>query len=190
MSSMNTLLFRAAIIFALVLPSLGNAALIEKINNLEIGGILYDVTFQFESFNDLFDKNGNNIFGEGDGADINRAPTFFGSPGDAADAALSILNFLGDDGFTSTSINGPRDGFIVPSASDISLSGFRDLFIGLLDDEVVLDTITLRDFSSSVTPIATFELSSTSPIPVPSTVALAGLALVMITVVGYRQRVS
>ncbi len=62
-------------ILSLGLVSTANSALITNINNLDIDGTSYNVTFHRDiTFRDLFDIDDDLIYGEGDGSVINHAP--------------------------------------------------------------------------------------------------------------------
>ncbi len=78
------------------------AALITSIDNLDIGGVQYKVTFHSESFNEVFDADEDGIFGDSDGSIINHTPLFLGDEAGANAAALAIMGALGDSDHVST----------------------------------------------------------------------------------------
>jgi len=176
---------RLALIALLVGTGSANAALITTIPNIVVGGIEYTATFHVSSgVNDLFDADRDAIFGDSDGSLFNRAPTFFGDETGARDAASQIIIRLGTTDTTSPN----SDSFFIPTAfATVAgvFTGVADMTTDTTNDE--LTTGTLGGLSTIITfPRVTFERTGPTSIPVPSTLALAGLA--MLVMGGMRRR--
>ncbi|MBL3591738.1 MAG: hypothetical protein JMN24_18455 [gamma proteobacterium endosymbiont of Lamellibrachia anaximandri] len=92
----KTKIFRAVCLFALSsVVSSANADVVTELLSLDIGGTPYDVTFHTnsnESFNYLWDSNGDGVFGDGFFAS---APTFWGDATGAVAARNAIAGALG-----------------------------------------------------------------------------------------------
>jgi hypothetical protein len=163
-----------AVTFALYVTAItipAHAALVTQINGLNIDGQLYDVTFHAgASFNDLWDSNVNQTFGD-DTSLFNAAPTFWGNETAANHARDAIMSFLGSADTTT----GFGDGFRIPFA----FSGGTDIFV--TQDQYLdpaLDTAyTAIDFqpgtASNDTPYASFVLAA--PVPPAAWLFASGL---------------
>ncbi len=85
-------------ILALLLLAITNttlAATVTGISNLLINGTRYDATIHTSgSFNDIWDSNGDGIFGN-DASILNRAPTFWGDSDLAKQATQAVMDALG-----------------------------------------------------------------------------------------------
>ena len=103
--------------FLLIAMSItAQAAVINPISGLNIGGTLYNVTFHDQpgaTFNALWDLNDNGVFGD-DGSLFSTAPTFWGNEPGAIIAATAIMQSLGDAHATSSKTGAARDGFLIP----------------------------------------------------------------------------
>lgn len=175
---------RAAMLATLFASFSAHAGLITSLSNLEIDGTHYNVTFNVgQSFNDLFDNDGDGIFNDHDGSVFNTAPLFWGDEAGAKSAAEAIIAALGDTDLTNTS----TDAFIIPhqiNTTDISR------YFGFGDEHTDPANDNLRSIAATVTglhvnfPIATFQ-----KVPEPPTIALIGLALGMMGLMGRRRRV-
>lgn len=85
---------------------------VTSITELQVGRSVYDATFHLDlSFNDIWDVDGDGIFGEGDGSVINHAPVFWQDGPAAFLAAEAVMQSLGGVDMTSIA----SDGFHIPT---------------------------------------------------------------------------
>lgn len=181
---------RAAILVISLGSFSAHAALITSLSNVNIDGTLYNVTFHAgQSFNDLFDNDGDKSFTDSDGSEFNRAPHFWGDEAGAMSAANAIIAALGDTDLTNSFANGSfTDSFNIPfeiNANNTSrYRGYGDEFTDPANDN-------LRSISATFTgthgnfPVATFQ-----KVPTPPTIALIGLVLGIMGFMGRQRRVS
>jgi hypothetical protein len=166
--------------------SYANAASVSGLQNVDIGGTLYDVTFHSNlSFYELWDGNIDGNF-EPDGSVFDGAPTFWGDELLAESAATAVMSKLG---VFDTVLDSAGDGFAVPYAhKDSSSIGLVKIWFEyyphLGADLLFYDTRYYFTGSSDV-PYASFAVSA---VPVPAAVWLFGTAL--IGLVGFSKRKS
>ncbi|MCB1936440.1 MAG: PEP-CTERM sorting domain-containing protein [Nitrosomonas sp.] len=178
---------RAALLVISLSSFSAHAVLVTSLSNLDIGGTKYNVTFHSDiSFNDLFDKDNDGIFNDNDGSVFNRAPTFFGNIAGAGIAADAIINALGTTDHTyQTTTGNLRDLFYVPHTifghTNTQIGYMTDDFSSLTSDSRVRGDIG-RTTSNRI-PFVSFEA-----VPTPPTLALAGLALGIMGMMGRRRR--
>ena len=151
---------------------------VTSISGLSVDGALYDTTFHLNlSFNELWDADGDGIFGEGDGSVINHAPVFWGSPAHGHAAAVAIMDVLGSTEMTSSS----GDAFLLPTGFDVTTPGYVNV-IGDVDDRLALlyDQLRTRSvlvdqlYLPVVAPYVSFEASA---VPLPGTFWLLAFGL-------------
>ncbi len=93
--------------------STASGAIVTSLSNLEIAGSYYDVTIHTPgSFNDIWDSDGNGVFGEGGATFIDRAPQFWGASAAAWLAQSAVMAALG----TEHTWNGSSDRIMTPFA--------------------------------------------------------------------------
>ncbi|MBE9029544.1 PTPA-CTERM sorting domain-containing protein [filamentous cyanobacterium LEGE 11480] len=137
--------------------------IVESIDDLDVGGALYDVTFKSGAFDDLFDPDLNP--GEV-GADGRRGPTFWGDKANATKAAQAIIDTLGSGERTSNQ----HDNFGVPwgfNASNFVLYA-DDTGFDPSDDSIGLSDYVWKLESFPTQPYATFAPAQAAPIPTPA----------------------
>lgn len=150
------------LLFLFVFSSSVSASLITNIENLDVDGTSYNVTFYDGSFNSLWDVDGDGVFGENDGSIINSAPTFLGNRHSAIRAAESLINTLGEDDTTSSA----SDTFRIPYLLSDSEFGPRVNYISDQNDnryDGYLDQYTSTTGSFFVQPYAVFEENIIQP---------------------------
>lgn len=189
--------FGALALTLIIFSTPAHSALITSLSNLNIGGTLYNVTFNnTNTFNEIFDVDSDGIFGEGDGSLIDRAPTFLFNASLAEDAANAVITALGTIDHTSTAPGLLLDGFVIPFDLNIfnpqndSYLGFQDANVFSTSDDSVRRQFFRTDSALNLLPIATFDLASPSAVSTPPTLALASLALALMGFLGRCLRVS
>lgn len=182
---------RAALLVISLSSVSSQAALITSLNNLNIGGTLYNAQFNVGfSFNELFDADANKIFGD-DSSMFNRAPTFWGDQTSAILASNAIITALSQNDYTVvTPSNNLSDSFIIPWGFHATPA----LYVAITDGSTSLvndlsdGRFPRRNETLPSRPLVTFKLASSS-IPTPPTLALTGLALGIMVFMGRRRRV-
>lgn len=185
-------LLGAACAFTLfMLTNTAQAALVASISSLNIDGTLYDVTFHVAdatSFAELWDSDGDGIFGEvGDTSVFNAQPTFWGDATGAANAATAITAYLGTADWTSSFLT---DKFFVPyefAFGGPSIATYTDNNGALATDGLGITTIggasTDTMCCSSIGPYASFQA-----VPVPAAVWLFGSGLLGLIGISRRKK--
>jgi hypothetical protein len=184
--ALRQLKWGVVLLAALLLPLTAFAAPVQitSISGLHINTEIYDVAFAYGSFNTLFDKDDDRIFGEADGSAFNHAPTFWGDQAGAMAAAQAIINELGTNSYLSNYFGSLVDSFFVPygdSYGNISL--YEDYDSDMEKDTLQVDWY-LDNAYSGLNPIAVFTKIST--VPVPS--AILFLASGILGLAGVRRR--
>lgn len=179
-----------------VLSTQAHAALVTEILGLDIGGTRYDVTFHSQaSFQNLWDADGDWVFGDGDGATFNNAPTFWNNAAAAYLAATAIMNALGSSDITleaDTNPDLPRpesDSFMVPY-EQLDLS--KGLYVGLWQDQYEPGSdgiysngnLPINSASLNYAPYASFSAS----VPVPAAAWLFGSGLLGLIGISRRKK--
>jgi hypothetical protein len=88
--------------------------------DINVGGTGYTATFHdfaaSLSFNDVWDTNGNGVFGDGGAIDpaFDKTPTFWNDVTAAESASQAIISALGTADWVDDTV-GPSDGFVIPS---------------------------------------------------------------------------
>jgi hypothetical protein len=180
-----------------VLANTAHAVTVNPILGLDIGGTLYDVTFNDgvgDSFNALWDADDDGVFGGG-GSVFTAAPTFWGDQSGAEAARDAIIAALG----TVDTTTGSVDGFFIPyggnaatgttiSAAQDTISFASDNFNAPSVDNPGLfsqfDDETLR---YNTWPIASFQVSA---VPIPAAVWLFGSGLLGLVGMARRKKVA
>jgi hypothetical protein len=180
----------AVCVYALVvLSSTSHAAVINPINNLNIDGTLYDVTFHTGiSFNALWDGNDDGVFGGG-GSVFSSEPTFWNDSAGAALARDAVMSYLGTTGETTPTY----DGFLVPYGSDKgTLSTGAEGILSMTDSantSLVTDEAATRTYVDSASilgrPYASFQV-----VPVPAAVWLFGSGLLGLIGIARRKKLA
>jgi hypothetical protein len=155
-----------------------SAAIVTSISNLLIGTQYYDVTIHTAgSFNEIWDLDGDGIFGEGDGSIIDSAPTFWGDPTGAMNAAQAVINALGSVDSWGGAVS-PSDSTMTPYA--FSTSGRDSTVVVYYDAFTDLSTDTLNSAEMLLTTDYTSEYAFVSYklVPLPAAIWLFGSALV------------
>ena len=149
---------------ALWLPGSTQAALISTLENIDIEGVLYNITFHtdpgFRTFNQIWDADGDGIFG-GSTSLFDAAPTFWGNESGARSAATAIMAALGTGDWTiDQSVAGGGvapfaqfDGFLVPfsgTSGALTLTGGLDSIRSINDTDVTLGTDVLTSTGSAL----------------------------------------
>ncbi len=184
-------IFRAAILTVTLYSFSAHSAFITNINNLDIGGTRYNVTFhRFLSFDELFDADGDRAFADSDGALFNRAPTFFSNPGQAFLAASAIIAELGSVDHTVPAGTLPGLGALDSFAVPISPAP-QGLYNAYVDDDrsLLVDTAPMIRGDISTRPHLFYPIATFQKIPTPPTVGLIVLALAVMGALGRRRRV-
>ena len=157
-----------------MLTNAAHAAVVNPLLALNIGGTLYDVTFHDgvgDSFNALWDADGDRAFDDNDGSVFNVAPTFWNDPAGADIAAGAIIDALGADDLTT----GASDSFLVPYAySDGFVNGVWDRAT-----QASIDAIGILRFTQGLPPggVTHPPLASFAVVPVPAALWLFGSGL-------------
>lgn len=173
-------------LFGIVLcSSSAQAVIINEILGLGIGGTDFDVTFYDSSlsFNDIWDGNGNGIFGDDDSI-LNRQPVFWG---DRPGASLALRSIINDLGLQDTIIDAVGDSARIPfgpSIFPLEVAFFWDAFKDPQFDRH-FSFVGLRDrpFGPGFH-LASFEVSPAATVPEPTCLALVLLGL---TGIGWRR---
>ncbi len=184
---------RATILFISIGSFSAHAGLITSLSNINIGGTLYIATFHpGQSFNDLFDKNGDGIFNDNNGSTFNRAPQFWGNASLASLAASAVHAALPDpfvDHFDEKT-GRLTDGYLIPHERVAGVRGNpRILSAGDFDPATSVDTIRPLIGSRSINSNDDYTYVTFSHVPTPSTLALISLALGIMGFMGRRRRV-
>ncbi len=173
---MNVKRLKIALIgLVLSFSNLVQAGIITEIDDLEILGIKYDVTFIGGTYLALWDADNNSIFTD-DASTLNYTPTFWGNSAGAQAAAAAIMSTLG----TTDGIDPSTDRFYV--LHGIWANGNKRVWAdGAASYTTDLHQETAVGTTSSVY-YATFTQSNT--VPEPSTALVFSLALMALA---YRQ---
>ncbi len=167
---MKHLLISAVLFLAGI--STASAATVTGLSNLDINGTIYNVTFHTGSFNDIWDPNGDGVFGDGV---IDHAPTFWGGGANFQAAAMAVMVALG----TSDTWNGTSDSVFTPSG------GSNSAVVTIAHDESQaagvdnyspwgIITDLNFDWSTKGFAYASFEVSA---VPLPPALALFAISL-------------
>jgi len=162
-----------------------SAAVVTNISNLQIGESYYDVTIHTTgSFNDIWDFDGDGIFGDDDGSRINRAPMFWGSTEMATLAAQAVMQALGsDDTWRDDGYDGTKTPYQYTTAEQERVDVWYDKGLTAAEDYLgVIGMLTTVDPTVSAGH-AFVSYEEVAPVPLPAAVwlfgsALAGLCLV------------
>ena len=168
------------------------ATIFSAIDDLNINGTLYDVTFHpGSSFIELWDANGDFDFSDG-GTLGPGGPTFWDDEPGATAAAAAIMSFLGDEHETA---GFQGDGFVVPFGIFVVGAVVTDFVLVAWDNDSAVGVDTLISgsgfFNDDVltgNPYASFTTSSA--VPVPAAVWLFGTALVGFIGMSRRRKVA
>ncbi len=181
---MTQYLLRAALLAMLLASFSAHATLITSLSNINIDGTLYNVTFHAgQSFNDLFDDDGDRIFNDNDGSEFDRDPTFWGDIAGAQLAAEAIMAALGDSDTTNTG----TDAFNIPVEFNTTNT---NRYLGQGDEFTATDSDNLRSTSATFNGMHNnFPIASFQEVPTPPTLALTALALGIMGFMGRRRRV-
>ena len=182
---MNKLrLFGAVCFFTLAaLTNTAHAEIVNPIRGLDIGGTLYDVTFhdsEGDTFMALWDADNDGVFGGGSSL-FNTAPTFWGDPTGAHEAALAIMMALGNSYASTTG----SDSFSIPYQAqtlDGEITAVHDTIAQWRDHSAALDSdeassANAPEWSGGIygAPLATFAPSlPTTPVDISGTIKTAG----------------
>lgn len=170
----------AKLVVPLMVCTAPQASVVTSFSDIDILGTYYNVSFQAnESFNTLFDSNGNGIVGEGE----DMYPTFWGNKVGAQAARDIIIEALGK--WNTLEAAGRFDGFMIPfkySAVDMVYTMADNNGLTYVDSPVsfvniyTTDTLGLGGISPAH-PIATFE-HSVATVPIPPSVFMYAPALI------------
>ena len=128
------------------------------IQDLLVGGILYDATFHpFTAYDDVWT-----------GSDL---PTFWENQTLATEAAGAIIASLGSAALTSTVSQAPSDGILVPYMESGNIFSVWDL-----NKDPGIDSIGILGFGSAVN-AGGWAYVTFSPVPLPGAVWLFGSGL-------------
>jgi hypothetical protein len=182
----------AVCVYALVvLSSTSQAAVINPINNLNIDGTLYNVTFHTGvSFNALWDGNDDGVFGGG-GSVFSSEPTFWNDSTGAASVTDAIMLYLGTTGETTATY----DGFLVPYGSLLGgLSAGQEGIRSMTDEantSLITDVADSRNYVDNASvlgrPYASFEAVA---VPVPAAIWLFGSGLLGLIGIARRKKLA
>jgi hypothetical protein len=168
--------------------SSAHAALVTGLQNVDIDGTLYDVTFHSRAttrFNQLWAVNGAGSVVLG-GTLFDGAPAFWGNV-TAADAAAAAILLEYESLDLSSTFYGIGGSFYIPYAlvSGFPVYSTKHLVVDIVHCGTSVDPLCIVDPNSDTTPWASFAVSA---VPVPAAVWLFGTAL--IGLVGFSKRKS
>jgi hypothetical protein len=177
----------AALLFIAAISQV-SAAIVTSISNLQIGTNYYDVTIHSEpgSFNDIWDIDGDGVFGEGDGSLINRAPMFWGDSAGAQAAAQAVTNALGsNDAWSSYGYDGTFTPYQhLGTAGDYYITVWADVLHQPDEDQLNGEgSVPANDVLGGSRAYAYVSYEKVGTVPLPAAVwlflsALTGLGLI------------
>lgn len=185
-------ILRALPIILTLTPQISHSAVVTELSSLNIGGILYDATIHISaspnSFNTVWDADGDIIFGEGDASLVDHAPMFMHDNNLALAAASTVIGVLG----SLNTFDGSFDGILLPSiAWDGTFDTIGEQLIVYTDPNSTPGTDLLESkvyFPEDAQPTThrwvSFELSAT-PVPLPPTMFM--LVSGLLALVGFRK---
>jgi hypothetical protein len=172
-----------------LLATTAQAAVMNPILSVNIGGTLYDVTFHDQpgdTFNELWNNDDDGAFDDNDGSLFNAAPTFWGDSDGALEAAIAIIAALGITGETTPG----SDGFLVAHNKEPTTVKSPNLTVTVdgvtappTDNPatwVISPTETMAGYA-----FASFEVSA---VPVPAAIWLFGSGLLGLIGVARRKK--
>lgn len=156
----------------------GDPLLVTGIEDLDVGGKLFDVEFEFGTFNDVYGNVGDFRVLDGD------TPYFWGDSAGAIIAAESIVAALGNIHYTFDNGVVTFDGFLVPSTvvfATFLYVGYGDKLLGVDRDEVLYAHKAGSGLAPSdvpfFTPFAVFRAEIPEPTSTVAILAVAGTGL-------------